>query len=179
DIPVAGDTARLRDFDGVARRSSHVRLVDPAIDLSGLDPSVTGAKAEFFSPTTGQLLTLALPAAGWQISGAPVRRFRFRSRANPRLRISLDDGRLAKFQMRGAQAYPLGQPQIAVVVRLTIDAVRFCAKFGGTVARDDGKRFVAFKAPRPVSCPLAPGEEITTTTSEPTSSTTTSTSTSS
>jgi cysteine-rich repeat protein len=177
DIPVSGYTARLRDFDGVARRSSRVRLVDADIDLSGVDPTVTGATVEFFSTTTAQLLTLTLPAEGWEASSAPVRRFRFRSRANPRLRVSLDNGSLAKFQMRGAQAYPLGQLQVAVVVRLTVGTTRFCAEFGGTVARDDGKRFVAFKAPPPVSCPLAPGEGSTTTTTEPSSTTTSSTTT--
>lgn len=173
DIPVAGAVARVRNTDGVARRSTQFKLVDSAIDLSGVDPTLSGATVEIFSQT-GPLFTLSLPAENWEASGVQ-RRFRFRSRSNARLRSRLVGGRLIQLLARGPRSYEIAGPQERMVMRMTIGSTRFCAEFGGTIAVDEGGRFTALRAPAPIACPLAPGEETTTTTTAPTTTVTTTT----
>ena len=167
DILVAGRRMRLRDTPDVNRRTSIVRLVDKAIDLTNVNPTITGATVQLFSPITGQQITIALAASLWESKNGG-KRFRYRSNDDPHLVVRLVNGRLIQFRSYGLFAAPLGQPQGDMVVRVTIGAVRFCAEFGGTIVFDDDTRFVGVRAPRPEFCPAL---------TEPTTSTTTRTAT--
>jgi hypothetical protein len=41
---------------------------------------------------------------------------------------------------------------------LTIGTTRFCTLFGGTITKDNGVRFVARRAPAPLTCPVDPAD---------------------
>ncbi len=156
DVPLAGDRARLSDLR--AQRRAQVISYSSAIDVSTLDPTVSGATLDLYSVTTGEQVTVALPASTWQ-GPLPGRRFRYTQNGNPKIKVLLVNGRLLRVNLTGTAALPLGgDPQGSVAARLTIGGTRFCLSFGGTIAKDDGKRFVARKAPAPPTCPVAPND---------------------
>lgn len=155
DVPLAGNGARLSDLK--AQRKAQVVSHSPAIDLMSADPTVSGATLDLYSVTTGQQVTFSLSAGSWQ-KRLPEHRFQYTATGDPRIKILLVNGRLLHIKLRGAGGLPLGQPQGSVAARLTIGGTRFCLSFGGTITRDDGKRFVARSAPPPAACPAAPSD---------------------
>jgi hypothetical protein len=160
DVPTAGPLARLNGRPDGARRKTFVSFSGGAIDLTGIDPTVQGATLVVFSPVTMQVATLPLPASGWRsIPSAPVPEFRFKSRTGPVTAARIIHGDLIRVSARGAEAYPLGQPQFTVAAQITFGSRKFCAEWGGTITRDDFTRFLARNAPPPASCltpPAAP-----------------------
>lgn len=170
DVPLDGSSIRLVDRSLPQGVRNDVALVAP--DLTGVDPTVTGATATFGQLETGTAVTLDLPASGW--SGNPGRGFKFRSRTGPVRSARLVDGRSLRLSASGAGAYALdGSLQGAVGVEVQIGSVRFCGLFGGTIVRDDGSAYVARRAPAPGICAIL-GSTTTSTSTSSTSTTTTS-----
>jgi hypothetical protein len=179
DVPLNGGEIRLADSPRPQGRRNLVGLIDPSLDLSSVDPSVTGATV-YIGPVTGPATVLDLPASGWNRTGnAPRLDFKYKSRAGAIRAARLIDGRSIRFTAKGEGAYALdGTPQEAIGVVIEIGGTRFCSTFGGTITRNDGQRFQARNAGAPASCSSF-GATTTTTTSSTTTTTSSSTSTTS
>lgn len=175
DVPLDGRKLQLIDSSAPEGRRNQVALVDAAVDLSGLDPTVTGATL-YLGPVDGPATVIDLPASAWNRTGnAPRIDFKYKSSSGAVRAARLIDGRSIRLTAKGPEAYALNgieQGEMGVVVE--IGGVRFCGAFGGRVSRNDGLRFVALDAPAPASCPTF-GVATTTSTSTTTSSTTTTT----
>jgi hypothetical protein len=176
DFPLDGHSLRLTDGPRPQKRRNVVSLRDADVALDALDPTVTGAVLRI-GRIGGPASVLDLPATGWKPAKAG---FRFKARGGAVTAARLVDGRAIKVSARGGDAYALGGiPQNAVGVTVDVGATRFCAVFGGTVARDDGKKFRATRALAPATCPALATTTTTIvggTTSTSFSSTTTTTS---
>jgi cysteine-rich repeat protein len=147
-VPLAGERAR---FHAKVRRN-YVALSDAAVDLTGLDPTVSGATARIGRPGSEPVVTIDLPASGWvRVANTPAD-FRFYGRTDTRIAARLLDGRFVRFSARGVAVYPLGEPQDAIGFQFLVGDTTFCGLFGGTIRTDDGRRFLARRAPRPVNC---------------------------
>jgi hypothetical protein len=172
DLPLDGSRLRLADASDPAARRNLVEFIDDAVDLGGLDPTVTGATAYLGQVEQGAVTAIPLPADGWHRTGnAPRIDFKYKSGTGPVAAVRLVDGRSIRFTARGPEAYGLaGVPQGAVGVIVTVGGTRFCGLFGGTVTRDDGRAFLAREAPAPAACPVL-GTTTTTTTSTTTTTT--------
>lgn len=156
EVPVLGDRARFSDLPKTPQ--SNVTSYDARIDAITLNPTVSGATLDLYSPTTGQQLTIDLPAANWK-GPLPNHRYRYVARGNPTIKILMVHGRMLKISLKGTGSYDLnGVPQGTLAIRLSIGSTRYCTVFGGTITRDDGLRFIARKAPAPASCPIAPND---------------------
>jgi hypothetical protein len=175
DVPLNGSEARLADSPRPQGRRNLIGLLDPSLDLSAVDPTITGATV-YIGPDAGPATVLALPATGWSATGnAPRIDFKYKSRTGAIRAARLIDGRSIRFTAKGAEAYALGgTPPAAVAVVIEIGDSRFCGAFGGTITRNDGQRFVARNAQAPASCSSF-GVTTTTSSSTSTSSTTTTT----
>lgn len=184
DVPLAGRTIRLTDSPRPEGLRNLVALVDGNVDLSSVDPRVTGATVRI-GRDASSVTVLELPAVGWTLTGnAPRIDFKYKSRTGPVRAARLLNGRSIRFTATGEGAYPLGgvvQGEVGVVI--DVGGMRFCGAFGGTISRDDGQRFVALRAPAPARCAgssattssTATTTSTSTTTSSPSSSTTTTT----
>lgn len=178
DIPLDGSKLQLADSPRPEGRRNLVALADPDVDLSAVDPRITGATVSL-GPDAGPATVIDLPASGWSLTGnAPRIDFKYKSKTGAVRGARLIDGRSIRLTAKGPDAYALGgSPQGAVSVVVAIGGVRFCGAFGGTITRDDGQRFVARNAPAPPSC-SAFGVTTTTSSTSTSTSSTTSTSTS-
>lgn len=174
DVPLAGRTMKLADSPHPQGRRNLVSLLDGSVDLTGVDPTVTGATISI-GPVQGPATVLQLPASGWSRTGnAPRIDFKYKSRTGAVRAARLLDGRSIRFTAKGAEAYALGGlPQGAVGVVVALGGVRFCGSFGGLIVRDDGQRFVARDAPALAGCPSFGATTTTSTTTTSTTSTTT------
>jgi hypothetical protein len=153
DVPAAGNQARLADSATPSRRKNLIGLHDAAIDLTGLDPTVTGVTVQIGRIGSGPVVTFDLPAGGWRRTSAPMADYRFRSRTGPVDSAWLRDGALVRITASGPDAFPLVDAPGDLGVIVEIDGVRFCGVFGGEIRRDDTRRFQALRAPAPSSCP--------------------------
>ncbi|HEV7734384.1 MAG TPA: hypothetical protein VGR62_19580 [Candidatus Binatia bacterium] len=154
-IPVAGSRLRVDDVGPPRGKRNEVTLSDATIDLTGLDPTVSGATAIIGKPG-GASVTIDLPASGWTKGGTRSRAdYKYKSdTAGGVLAARLRDGRSIRFSARAAGVYGLGgasQGTLGVIVE--IGSGRFCGEFGGTVKIDDGSHFFAVRAPSPPACP--------------------------
>jgi hypothetical protein len=140
------------------------------------DPQCTGAGGGGASSVritaaggAGEVL-IPLPCAGWTTNATNTRyRYRDPSGATCRL-VIVRHHVMLKAVCKGPQAGLALQAGMAPVsVMTTLNTERYCAEFGGTIARDgsDGRSFLAHDAAAPSSCP-------TTTTSSSSTSTSTS-----
>ncbi len=177
DVPLDGAQIRLADSPRPQGRRNLVGLIDPALDLSGVDPTATGATV-YIGPPAGPATVIEVPASGWTATGnAPRIDFKYKSRTGAIRGARLIDGRSIRFTAKGEGAYALGgTAPDAVGVVIEIGSVRFCGTFGGTITRNDGQRFLARDAAAPASC-ASFGVTTTTTTTSSTSTTTTTSST--
>lgn len=154
NVPLGGSRIRLADSPHPEGRRNLVALSDAAVDLSGVDPRVTGATVEI-GQAGGTATVLDFPPNGWTRTGnAPRIDFKYRSSAGPVRAARLIDGRSIRFSANGADAYALaGLEQTAVSIVVGIGDVRFCGLFGGSIKRDDGQVFLARRASPPSQCP--------------------------
>lgn len=151
DSPLAGDRLWLRGDGASSSNRALLRLLDDAVDVSGLDPAQTGGTVTFLSPSTGEKLTFPLPASGWT-KATNGRERRFSAVVNGvRVRASLVGGRAVRVSAPGINVPPLAGPLGGVAAVVDIGSTRFCGWFGGTVAYDDGTQFLARRAPRPTT----------------------------
>jgi len=141
------------------------RVVVPAQGSAG-DPTVNGATLVVYnSAGSGEKVTVALPAAGWQIIGSPSapRGYRFGGldRADPISRVVVKADQITVRGGKQNWLYTLNETaQGRVAVRLRLgSALPWCAdapaKAG--VANDRVDRFTAQpKTAAPVACPPVP-----------------------
>lgn len=148
-----GAMMRLMDPGDPARRSMVFRMSDPSIDLTGLDPRVTGATAYIGPPGGGSPLTLEMPASGWKKANG-AEEYRFRSRTGPVTSARLRAGSMIRIGAKGIGSYALGSAQGSVGVVVEVGDARFCSTFGGKVMKDDDSLFLSIRAPQPANCPV-------------------------
>jgi outer membrane protein assembly factor BamB len=155
------------------RRRGTERLVIEVRDRSllsssgrGADPTIDGAVMELSNPSTGDLARIALPAAGWSRGKRRALGVRYKyadpgGRAGPCRSAVIESGKRFAVRCKGSLGFPLDRPQGTLIVRVVVaDAgVSYCARFGGSVTRDqpttadaDGI-FEARNAPAPEACP--------------------------
>jgi hypothetical protein len=152
EVSLAGTHAILSDPGNAKSRSTNISLSDAAINLTGVDPRVTGATA-YIGREGGPPQTLVMPAAGWTKTNGRIAEYRFSSRTGPVISAHIRDGKFVNLLARGPGAYALGGPQGTVGVIFEIGGTRFCGTFGGTISRDNGKQFLARRAPVSGNCP--------------------------
>lgn len=153
NVALPGSMMLLRDRGDPSRRRSVFRMSDPSIDLTGVDPRISGATLYIGREGLGSPLQVEMPAAGWK-KAAGATEYRFRSRTGPVSSARLRDGMLIRVGLKGSGAYPIAVPQGSVGVILEVGEKRFCSAFGGKVLRDNGSMFMAIRAPARASCPV-------------------------
>jgi cysteine-rich repeat protein len=134
----------------------------PPAPRNPLAPGLGGARLEVTNPATGETMQLPLPAEGWTPHTFRAGMgFRYQgSRVTGCARVDLMPGAIRARCRRPAPELTLDEPtQDQLTVKLHLGAeLRYCAVFGGEVARDrgvDGARpgvFMARAAPAPASC---------------------------
>jgi hypothetical protein len=155
-IPLDGSRLRVDDVGPSRGKRNDVTLRDRKLDLTGLDPTVTGATAFIGRPSGGAVVAVPLPADGWAKAGSGPRvGYKYKSQSGDGVFTArLVDGRSIRFSAHGEGLYGLGgEPQGTLAVVVQIGPAAFCGEFGGTVKLDDGAHFVAVRAPAPPSCP--------------------------
>jgi len=157
DVPVAGHRLRLTDADDIIRRKNLIGLQDEAIDLTGLDPTVTGVTVTLGRAGGGPVATFDLPASGWRRGNGAGPSFRYRSKSGAVSAATMRHGKDIRVSANGPDALPLEVPQAPIGVIVEIDGVRFCAVFGGAISQNDGRRYHARFAPAPDECPVLGG----------------------
>lgn len=155
DVPVIGHRLRLTDADDLVRRKNLIGLQDEAIDLTGLDPTVTGVTVQIGRAGGGALAVFNLPTSGWRRGNGGS--FRYRSKTGPVSAATMRDGKDIRVSANGPDALPLDVPQEPIGVIVDVDGVRFCAVFGGAISQNDGRRYHARFAPPPDECPVLGG----------------------
>lgn len=177
DIPLAGNRIRLFDSSHPQGRRNTVGFIDPNVNLTQVNPMVTGATVSIGRLADGSVTMYDLPAAGWSLTGNTARAdYKFKSHTGPAVSARLVDGRFLRFSAHGPGAYALGGTvQDAVGIIVQIGDVRFCGLFGGTITRDTGMTFLARRAPAPAACPVLGPTTTTTSTTSTTETTTTTT----
>lgn len=154
DIPIAGRRMHLTDSPQPQSRRNLMGFRDTNIDLTMLDPTVTGAVAFVGDIGMGAPTTFDLPASGWSRVGGLGKDYKFKSHGSTAIAARLVQGQTLRISAHGADAYALaGATQNAVGVIVEIGTVRFCGIFGGTIGRNDGQTFLARRAPAPQTCP--------------------------
>ncbi len=150
---LAGNRITLSDAGDPLKRRNYVKLLGAQVNLTGIDPRLTGATALVGRPGAGSPLALAMPAEGWTKRLSKVTDYRFSSRTGPVRSARLIEGKLVLVSAKGLGAYSLGTPQGTVGVVVDVGMARFCGLFGGTISTDNGQRFQAREAPAPPTCP--------------------------
>jgi hypothetical protein len=153
--PVAGSRLRVDDVGPSRGKRNAATLTDTNIDLTGLDPTSSGATAVIGKPG-GPSVTIQLPKAGWtKVGNASHVGYKYKARdGNGVLAARLRDHRSIRFSARGSGLYGLGGvPQSELAITVHIGSGAFCGDFGGTIKVDDGGHFFAVGAPAPASCP--------------------------
>jgi hypothetical protein len=183
DVPISGKSLTVVDNPAKPNsRKAVFKSADSTIQLGVEDPRVTGATIELVNPTPGleQSDVFTLPASGWTPIGSPPNGYRYKDAQlvnGPVKTAIIKNGRLVKFVAKGAtMSFTLdGVPQTQIGVVATVGPTRFCASFGGTIRKDDGRKFRARIAVAPAACPMLPPPTTTTTTATTTSTSTTTT----
>jgi len=113
------------------------------------DPRTAGATLEVLSPTEGTD-ALDLPAAHWSLNKAGTR-YKFVNKTAPDATSGVKVVTLVRGKGLTLTSKRLGLPfavaEGRVAVRVTMGAIRACARFGGTIAKDVPGKFIAKNAP--------------------------------
>ena len=139
-------------------------------------PASEGATLSIFDTGGAAANTYALPSAGWTGLGSPAgaKGWKYKgagSMGDP-CRVVLVKEKVVKAVCKGAGvqlATPFGG-DAGIVLAVGTDTKNYCARFGGTVIRNDGTQLKRKTAPAPAACPSA--SNPTTTSTVATSSTT-------
>jgi len=172
DTPLLGKTLRLRDT--MPGKRSVAFVLTGAVDLTGVDPTQDGCTVTV-SNGGSYTVTLSLPAADWKkAKGKSTKPPTYKYVAHDGATGSgvvavLKAGTLVKVSAHGPLLPALGGPLGSVSVSVDAGTLHLCALFGGKLKKDDGKKFLAAKAPAPDAC------GSTTTTIPPCAATTSST----
>jgi hypothetical protein len=124
-----------------------------------------GAELWVLNPFTGQQQRIALPATRWSAFGDPLEGYRYRDpdhEVGPCEHVHVKMGEIHARCSGDALDFPLSDwPQETLAAAFTLgDARVYCARFGGSVARDvpttEKRRgsFTASQASAPDHCPL-------------------------
>lgn len=109
------------------------------------DPTSVGATVEFVSGSEGTS-TLALPAGNWTLTPAGTI-YKFKNKTAPdgtsAVKVALvKQGRGLKVVAK-AVGLPLAGVHGSVGIRIRTGMLRHCARFGGTILRDEAGKFIA------------------------------------
>lgn len=150
DEPIEGVKLALERRNGREKLQWSARN-RPAVPPSAavVDPTVTGAVLELYSPTGG-MVSMALPAAGWTVSSTGALRFRDPDGPSP-VRVALvNRGRNLKLSARSV-GFSLDAPLVGVGIRLVSGTLATCSFFpASSVVRTEPGRFEA-KGPGAIS----------------------------
>lgn len=154
DVPVAGGRLAV----GMDTRAVRATLRDPAIAAPFLDPRLAAATLVVNGGAAADQCwaKLVLDPAGWVAIGSDGTRGGYRHRsASGDVRVAVRPGRIVVVVRRAAWpcTAATGAQRAPVAVTLELGATRWCASFGGEVARNAGGRFRARNAPAPAACP--------------------------
>jgi len=125
------------------------------------DPTIGGASLTIVSG--GEVATFALPAGNWQRRGRHAT-YHFKNTLAPaapsEVKVALlRDGRLmVRANAIGITLDEASQGSVGLV--LALGSTRYCARFGGTVKRDQPGLFQAKNAPLPTACPTGPRGQL-------------------
>jgi hypothetical protein len=168
---VAGTRAVVRnssDYDATRTRIA-IHSRDAAIQFpapgSPDDPTCAGGGAAILTVTSassGESFSQVLPCEQWTLLGRAdrPRGYRYRDRLRQAGACSSVLLRQGVLTVRcGGREAPLvfelhaGQTQAPLRAAVQLGAATFCSEFGGTIIRDEPRRFIAAGAPAPASCP--------------------------
>ncbi len=176
---IAGTTLQVKQSGAPTVTTLTLKSKDPRLVASGPagpggdglgDPTVGGATLHLVNPTSGEEVTIPLPAAGWRRrsgQGYAPSGYQYSDSGGafgPCKAVSVKSGKKLTVSCRGTGvAFSLDEPtQGSLGVRLTLgsglggEGFRTCLLFGGTVVVDRPGEFKASAAPAPSSCPSAP-----------------------
>jgi polyhydroxybutyrate depolymerase len=163
-VPVAGSKLTLKDAAADAtRRKLALSLRDDALAPGpAFDPTTDGAALQVYNSNgSGEELCLALPAAGWKRKGQGFAYKDAKQLAGPCSAAKVAPGKLEVScdGKRVPLAYTLDEPsQGSVSARFGSGNATFCARFGGTVQKDESTSleakaaFQAKAAAAPAAC---------------------------
>ncbi len=166
DVPIAGQQLKLKaNQSNAARRSLTFRSGPNAPIAAPLaDPTLGASLLVFASNATGQCRAeIALPAGNWQPLGGdgPNRGWKYTDATGSAggvrkviVRPGRNGGRIV-VKAKGA-GFPCALPNaqsVPIAVALRLDDTRYCAAFGGTIARNETGRVEAENAAAPLACP--------------------------
>jgi hypothetical protein len=161
--PVTGKQLVVADRGDPSRRSVKFKNMDPTLVTARVggpnDPTIAGGALRLTNPSTAETAVVTLPAANWEaraVRGGIAWKYRdpvgvsgtcASVRIEPLRRI------IAKCRGAGI-GYSLDEAaQGALAIEIATGAMRYCARFGGTVAADRPGIFKASNASPPASCP--------------------------
>jgi len=166
-VPLAGKKLALKDAADASKRKLSVSLKDAALAPGpGFDPTADGAMLVVHNANgSGEQVCLPLPAAGWKRKGQGFAYRDAKQLAGPCKAAKVAPGALSVScdGRRGALDYSLDEPsQGSLAARFESSGETFCARFGGTVSKDQstaaGKKatFQATGSPAPEACEAPP-----------------------
>ena len=160
-----GRSLSFRDPGLEIQRKLNFVVKDPAIRVpaSGSihDPRTAGATLRIFNPTSLEEATFFLPPGpAWKGLGNPQGSKGYKYRANGAgacSAVTVVPGKTMKAVCRGVHGslpFDLDEPTQGSL-QVSIDfggSIPLCARFGGTVSKDEPGRFKGKVAPRPIGC---------------------------
>jgi len=166
-VPLAGKKLALKDAADASKRKLSVSLKDAALAPGpGFDPTADEAMLVVHNANgSGEQVCLPLPAAGWKRKGQGFAYRDAKQLAGPCKAAKVAPGALSVScdGRRGALDYSLDEPsQGSLAARFESSGETFCARFGGTVRKDQstaaGKKatFQATGSPAPEACEAPP-----------------------
>lgn len=162
-VPVAGKRLLLKDDTDATKRKLELSLKDDGLAPgAGFDPTAEGASLVLYNSNgSGEQACLPLPATGWKRKGQGFAYKDAKRLAGPCGAARVGPGKL-EVSCDGKRAplpYSLDEPsQGSLSARFESGRETFCARFGGTVQKDQSTElepkaaFQARAAAAPVAC---------------------------
>jgi len=143
---------------------------------SGNSPVAEGAMLSIFDTGGSTADSYSLPSAGWKALGSPAGskgyKYKGAGSVGDPCRVVLVKAKVVKAVCKGGgvQLVTPFTGDVGIVLAVGTDTKTYCARFGGTLVRNDSGQLKRTSAPAPGACPTA--SNPTTTTTVGTSSTT-------